>query len=211
MKIDRAIMSAHYNEDLSWLDCTDLPKFIYSKTNSNYRLVKKNKGQEIPCFLSYIIDHYDNLPTKTLFMHGHRISGHMDYDADYIIPRLNWDLDTFFSINKREWYQEISEKVHLDEGAYDVWLLQNWHIFHGILPFPKKLMFYSGAQFVVHEDLITQYPKQFWKYLYDWVQNTHLSNFVTSRIFEYTWHYIFTRNPIEKQYTYSNIFLNNVC
>lgn len=207
MTVEKAIMSAHYNEDLSWLDCTDLPKFIYSKTDAKYRLVEKNKGQEIPCFLSYIIDHYDNLPVKTLFMHGHRFSGHMDYNADEIIPKLNWDLDDFFSINKRSWYQEISEKVHLDDDAYDVWLAQNWYIFHGLLPFPEKLLFYSGAQFVVHRKLILQYPVSFWKYLYNWVQTTDLSNFITSRIFEYTWHYIFTRNPIEKQYTYDNIFL----
>lgn len=207
MKIKRAIMSAHYNEDLSWLECTGLPKFIYSKTNSKYRLVEKNKGQEIPCFLSYIIDHYDNLPEKTLFMHGHRISGHMDYNADEIIPKLNWDLDDFFSINKRSWYQEISREVFLDQGAYDIWLGHNWYIFQNYLPFPDKVKFYSGAQFVVHEKYIRQYPKQFWITLYEWVQGTYLSNFITSRIFEYTWHYIFTKVPIEKEYTYSNIFI----
>jgi len=207
MQIERAIMTSHYNEDLSWLNCTDLPKFIYSKTDSKYRLVGKNKGQEVPCFLSYIVDHYDSLPVKTLFMHGHRISGHMDFNADEIIPKLNWDLDMFFSINKREWYQEISEDVFLDEGALKVWLGHNWYIFKGYLPFPEKVKFYSGAQFVVHRDLITQYPKTFWSNLYDWVQGTYLSNFITSRIFEYTWHYIFTKNPIEKEYTYNNIFI----
>lgn len=206
MSIDKAIMTAHYNEELSWLDCTTLPKFIYSKTDLKYRLVEKNKGQEVPCFLQYIIDMYDDMPVKTLFMHGHRISGHMDFNADEIIPKLNWELADFFSINKREWYQEISEDVYLDKGAHDIWLRQNWYIFQKHLSLPTVFKFYSGAQFVVHKNLITQYPKTFWINLYDWVQGTYLSNFITSRIFEYTWHYIFTKDPIEKQYTYDNIF-----
>lgn len=207
MIIEKAIMTAHYHEDISWLNCTDLPKFVYSKTNKNYRLVEKNKGQEVPCFLSYIIDHYENLPIKTLFLHGHRISSHMDFNIDFIIPILNWDCDSFFSINRRSWYQEISQKVYLDRDAYDVWLKHNWHLFGDYLPFPEKLLFYSGAQFVVHKDLITQYPLKFWINLYDFVQNTDLSNFITSRIFEYTWHYIFTQNPIEKEYIYNDILL----
>lgn len=202
----KSLLIAHYNEDLGWLGNTNLRKVIYSKTDQRYNLIPNNKGQEIPCFLKYIIDFYHNLPDKTLFLHGHRMSGHQDFNTDRIIRVLNWELDSFFSINKREWYQEISETVFLDEGAYDVWLKQNWYIFENYIPFPVCLKFYSGAQFVVSRENITQYPLAFYRKLYDWVQTTELSNFITSRIFEYTWHYIFTKNPIEKEYEYKDVF-----
>lgn len=205
----KGIMIAHYNEDLSWLNSISLKKVIYSKTNSLYNFVPNNKGQEIPCFLKYIIDFYNNLPDKTLFLHGHRMSGHQDFFTDKVIPVLNWNLDSFFSINRREWYQEISKDVYLDEGAYNIWLKDNWHYFEKYLPFPEKFKFYSGAQFVVNRELITQYPKNFYINLYNWIQTTELSNFITSRIFEYTWHYIFTKNPIEKKYEHSDIFTSS--
>lgn len=32
----------------------------------------KNKGHEVMVYLSYIIDHYDNLPDVAMFMHSHR-------------------------------------------------------------------------------------------------------------------------------------------
>lgn len=200
---DKAVIVAHYNENLDWLKNINQNRIIvYSKTNSTYNLVEKNKGQEIPCFLKYIIDFYNNLPERTLFLHGHRISGHMDFNSDEIVNKLHWELDNFFSINKRSWYQEISETKEQDQGAYSVWLKENWVIFQDKIPFPKVLKFYSGAQFVVHKKLILQYDKQFWINLYEWIQTTDLSNFITSRIFEYTWHYIFTKNPIEKEFTY---------
>jgi hypothetical protein len=205
--MNNGLIIAHYNEDLVWLDKINIPKIIYSKTNKKYNLVPGNKGQEIPCFLKYIIDFYDNLPDKTLFLHGHRMSGHQDFNTDSVIPVLNWNLDSFFSINKRDWYQEISKTVYFDEGAYDVWLKQNWYMFEEYLPFPECLKFYSGAQFVVNKELITQYPISFYKKLYNWIQTTELTNFITSRIFEYTWHYIFTKNPIEKKYEHKDIFI----
>lgn len=33
-----------------------------------------NVGREAPAYLSWIIEHYDNLPDRTVFIHGHRTS-----------------------------------------------------------------------------------------------------------------------------------------
>lgn len=205
----KIIVVAHYNEDIEWLDNIDIEKIIYSKTNKNFKYIDKNKGQEVICYLKYIIDHYDNLPEKILFIHAHKNSQHQDFDTDKIIPVLKWELADFFSINKRSWYQEISKNLHLDEHAYDGWLKENWNIFEIYIPFPEKLKFYSGAQFVVNKSLILQYPKKFWTSLYDWISETPISNYISSRIFEYTWHYIFTKNPIEKQYEHNDIFITS--
>jgi hypothetical protein len=53
----------------------------------------KNKGHEVMVYLSYIIDHYNNLSDVNMFMHSHRISWHnndvLDNDAVQMISRLS--------------------------------------------------------------------------------------------------------------------------
>lgn len=193
----KIIVSAHYEENLDWIQNIKLPVIAYSKTDSKYRKICKNKGQEVPAFLKYIIDEYPNFHSRILFVHGHLDSPHQDYPIDYIINNLNWKLSNFFSINKRSWYQEVSEDNHIEKDGYE-WLKNNWCIFQNRLSLPKSLKFYSGAQFVVSSKCILSHPLSFYKNLFVWVQSTSIETYIVSRIFEYTWHYIFTNNPTEK-------------
>jgi len=197
---NKLVVSSHYNEDMKWVKKINVPYIIYSKTDSNYNFVEKNKGQEVPCFLKYIIDHYNQLSERILFVHGHLNSNHQSKPIIEIINNLNWNLADYFSINRRDWYQEISENCHIDKDGY-TWIVDNWYLFDKYLPLPEKLLFYSAAQFVVKKELILRYPIEFYTYLYDWIQNTEIETYITSRIFEYTWHYIFTKNPIEQQFS----------
>ena len=205
----KTVVVAHYNEDLDW--CIKLSKDydirIYSKTNKNFNFIDNNKGQEIPMYLKYIIDNYNNLSDKTLFLHGHKTSHHQDYSSDFIIQNVNWNLNDFFSVNRRNCYQEVSSTFEYSEGAFNNWLRNNWNVFENELKFPEDgLFFYSNAQFVVDKKLILQYKLDFWIKLYDWISNTDLSNIISSRIFEYVWHYIFTKKT--KEDIIDNIFVN---
>lgn len=213
----KKILIAHYNENLDWLQNLnfDGEVVVYSKTNQSNpeRFIGINKGQEVPMYLKYIIDFYDNLPDKTLFLHGHLHSPHQDYDSKYICENLNWGHSDYFSVNKRDWYQEVSNSFCLSGPAFDMWLKQNWYILQNRLEFPNNgLFFYSGAQFAVNKELILSHPKEFYVNLYNWVLNTVIdtppqtSNEIISRIFEYIWHYIFTNKTVENQYHYSEIF-----
>jgi len=204
----KAVLIAHYNEDLNWIKTIDsnLKIFIYSKTNKNHHFYPINKGQEVNLYLKYIIDNYKNLPEKTLFLHAHENSYHQEFVSSFICNNVNWECDDYFSVNRRDYYQEVSDKYSLSGGAYHNWLKTNWNqLYNNYLDFPEKLMFYSCAQFVVSQDLILQYPILFWNNLLQWINLTHLSNVITSRIFEYTWHYIFTKNAIEKKYEINEI------
>jgi len=204
--MDTAILVAHYDHDIGWVDNINIKKFIYSKTNKNYNFIEPNKGQESLCYLRYIIDNYNNLPDKTLFSHDHRMSYHQDFNMDDIILKVNWNADLFFSVNKRDFYQkEIS--MNANREIYIAFLKDNWRLFEKYLTFPSIFSYYSCAQFVVDKGLILQYPIEFYQSLVDFLIETHLDNFTTSRIFEYTWHYIFTRNSVERVYNYSDIFL----
>jgi hypothetical protein len=220
MNKDKKILIAHYNENLNWINNLNFDGGIdvYSKTinNNDGKFISVNKGQEVPMYLKYIIDNYDNLPKKTLFLHGHYTSQHQDFTSRFICENVNWDCDLFFSVNRREWYQEVSQNYQLSQGAYDVWIKNYWYVFEPFLNFPQEgLFFYSGAQFVVDKSLILQHPKSFYEHLYQWVltENINLprgsSDEIISRIFEYSWHYIFTKNHIEPKKQSGEIFKLN--
>jgi len=77
------------------------------------------------------------------------------------------------------------------------WLSDNWgKLFGNDLVLPRRVGFYAHAQFAVHRDCIWQYKKEFWLNLYEWCKDSQLSNYVASRVFEYTWYYIFSKNPV---------------
>lgn len=195
------IITSHYNEDLTWLNLIskDHKVFIYSKSNKNYNYMPLNKGNEASAYLKYIIDNYDNLGDKNLFIHGHRMAYHQSCDMDFIINNLKWDLDSYFSINRRDWYfdEGVNNTHHADN--YNC-MKSNWgNIFGNNLAFPESFHHYSCAQFQVDKELILSNSKQFYEHLFNWLMNTNMPNYWNARIFEHTWHYIFTKNPIEKK------------
>ena len=152
--------------------------------NIRYNFIDINKGQEVTMYIKYIIDNYYNLPDKILFLHGHKMSYHQDHTSDYIIKNVNWELNDYFSVGRRGHYTELTSSSQTSEGSFN-WLKDNWYIFQNKLEFPTDgLFFYPNGQFVVSRECITQYEQSFW--------------FITSIIFEYVWHYIFTKNTHEK-------------
>jgi|694.fasta_scaffold03604_12 hypothetical protein len=204
--MEKIVLISHYSSNLEWLEKIKQPFVIYSKSIKNDNFINFNKGQEVPMYLKFIIDWYDKLPEKILFYHDHLNSPHQDFDSVFIINNLNWNLDSYFSVNKREWYQTIDKNSTIEPEGIN-WIKNNWNIFEKINLSPiDSVSFYSGAQFVLDKNLILQYNKSYYEFLYEWIQKTDLSNYITSRIFEYMWHYLFTNNPIEKQYENSNLY-----
>ena len=196
------VVSSHYNEDLSWINSVKYPVKVYSKTIKDENFIDFNKAQEVPAYLKYIIENYYNLPEYSIFVHGHLEAFHQ---ADSIINLINnVVLDKPIIDLNANWRQEIyiKDKVldptlpHCDEKndfrAY--WLRENWNDFFGEwLPLPDLLSFLSCAQFVIHKSCIVHYPIEFWEHLFDACKKTKLENYISGRIFEYTWYYIFSR------------------
>ena len=195
------VVSAHYNEDLSWINLVKYPVKVYSKTIKDENYIDFNKAQEAPSYLKYIIENYNSLPEYSIFVHGHLESYHQTDNIINLINNVKFE-GSVVNLN-RDWRQTISIKdkfidanlVHTDENDLRFyWLKQNWNDFIGEwLPLPDLLSFISCAQFAVHKSCITQYPIEFWQQLFDFCKKTELENYVSSRLFEYTWYYIFSR------------------
>ena len=188
------VVSAHFNEDLTWITLSKYPVVVYSKTiNLSYNYIPFNKVQEVPAYLKYIIDHYECLPEYTFFVHGHRQAYHQDAPIDVIINRTILS-GQIINLNRPDWYVEITPATNKPDSNW-AWVDENWtNIFGSTLKKPDLLSFWPCAQFAVHCSCIQQYPKRFWEYIYAWCIETDLDNWLSSRIMEYCWYYIFTQN-----------------
>lgn len=190
------ILVAHYKRDLGWINRInkDFNVIIYSTSDPNYNYVK-NKGMDASMYLKYIIDNYYNLPDKTLFVHHHEMDWTQDYDLPFIINNLNWECDDYFSICARKYYGDLF--FHYPQHKID--MKNIWNIFSGYLDFPDCLFYYAGTQFCADKKVLLQYPIEFWVNLFNWVMTVSLPDGFVGRVFEWSWHYILTKNPKEKQ------------
>lgn len=193
------VIIAHYNEDLTWVKNINPIHniFIYSKTNKHYNFIEPNKGNEISCYLKYIIDNYDRLGDKNLFLHAHRNSYHQTEPADYIVNNINWNLSDYFSVTRRDWY--FHEGVNIKNHTNDyLQIKQNWNsIFSKNIELPHTFHHYSCAQFQVNKDNILKNGLTFYKNAYNWIMSTPLPCSISGRVFEHIWHFIFTGSNIE--------------
>ncbi|KAK4508447.1 hypothetical protein PRZ48_002185 [Zasmidium cellare] len=168
----------------------------------------KNKGHEVMVYLSYIIDNYENLPDVAIFMHAHRFAWHnneiMDTDAAQMVRHLSPERVT------REGYMNL--RCHWDPGCPDhihpgetqrnadkqeeVILAECWEELFPFEPIPTVLAQPCCAQFAVSRETILRIPKMRYIFMRDWITRTELSDYLSGRIFEYTWQYIFSAAPI---------------
>ena len=200
--MDKAVLIAHYNKPLYWANHLKVNKvFIYSANPEFIEYTQvKNRGNDSSHYLSFILDHYDNLPERTVFCHDHERNWTQEHPLPKIINHLNWNVSKYFSICSRHnfWYAIPYDSKPEHIAA----MKRSWHILEKYIPYPEKLMFFAGTQFCVHRDLILQYPKEFYQNCREWVYTTNEAGWFIGRFFEYTWHYIFTGNPIEQDLKY---------
>ena len=75
MKKEKCVaVICRYNEDLSWTKKLIIPKVIYNKGESlneeYYAIDIENVGRESEAYLRFIVDNYDKLPHRIVFLQG---------------------------------------------------------------------------------------------------------------------------------------------
>jgi hypothetical protein len=207
------VMGRLKRDSISWIE-TELPGlntsiYVVDDDDPNARLrVPKNKGHEAMVYLTYIIDHYDQLPDTVLFFHPHKGAWHNnilnDLDTAVTIRRLN---DAHVA---RKGY--FNSRCHHDPGCPD-WLHVDrpkaewdlikkneeryftskvWRELHPFAPLPTAISQPCCAQFAVSRERIRAQPRSEYIRYRDWLLWTNLQDEISGRIMEYTWQYIFT-------------------
>ncbi|KAF1353509.1 hypothetical protein BDV97DRAFT_290642 [Delphinella strobiligena] len=169
----------------------------------------KNKGHEVMVYLSYIIDHYENLPDISLFMHAHRVAWHNDDALDYDAAQMVRSLSAERVI--REGYMNL--RCHWDPGCPDwmhpgttertyekqeeVLIAESWSELFPMDPIPPVLSQPCCAQFALSRERILALPLSRYVFFRDWLLRTPLDDYISGRVWEYLWQYIFTGHAVE--------------
>lgn len=212
------VMSSMSVDNVSWVDdeLRDLlapagpfNKAIYVADDRSAPLHPiKNKGHEAMIYLTYIIDHYDNLSDISIFMHADRWTWHnneiLDNDMVGMLRFLNPERVI------REGYMNL--RCHWDPGCPN-WLLldaqsnkenaqkheekaiaEHWHELFPLDPMPAVLSQPCCGQFALSRERILAIPLQRYVFFRSWIMRTPLDDYRSGRVFEYLWQYIFTGN-----------------
>ncbi|CAK4031642.1 Hypothetical predicted protein [Lecanosticta acicola] len=204
-------------EDTSWIekelgDMMEsglLQTAVYTVNDKTAKLhPPKNKGHEVMVYLSYIIDNYEDLADVSLFMHAHQFTWHnnelLERDAAQMVRHLSPERVT------REGYMNL--RCHWDPGCpewlhpgatvrnvdkqEEVLLAESWSQLFPLDAIPTVLAQPCCAQFAVSRDRILKTNKMRYIYMRDWLIKTELSDYLSGRIFEYIWQFIFNKAPI---------------
>jgi hypothetical protein len=160
------------------------------------------------CFSSYIIDHYDSLPENVLFIHPNRYQWHNDdpdYDGlpmlrrfqlpyleseGYVNIRCAWMLGCPAEIKPLDEEGEHREAVHAG-GDYK----QSFqHLFPG-KEVPREVGVSCCAQFAATKEKIKERPKSEYERYRQWIMDTELSDSISGRVLEYSWHSMLPLRP----------------
>lgn len=194
-------------EDVSWIhqELPELNTAIYVVDDfAAEHHVPRNKGHEAMAYLTYIIDYYNNLPDVSIFIHSDRITWHnndlLDSDLVKMITRLNSDRvvhEGYFPLRCHT-QPGCSDNLHLnrtDENSNkpeETVFKQVWSDLHPFDPLPATLSAPCCGQFAASRQSILAFPLSQYIAWRDWILDTDLSDGVSGRIWEYTWHYIFS-------------------
>ncbi|KAJ4346565.1 uncharacterized protein N0V89_010496 [Didymosphaeria variabile] len=203
------------NEDLRWLqgEIPEAKLVVYEVDNPNAEYkIPKNKGREAMVYLSYMIDHYDDLPDTTVFMHAHHHAWHNNLllmqDALGMLKRLNHDRVARLGYMNVRCHHEpgCPDWIHLDRpgGDFDFfrkpeeiyWRKSIWEEIHPGAAIPASLSGVCCAQFALSRDRIREVPIERLLHYRKWLLNTGMDDTYSGRVFEYIWHYIFTGHEV---------------
>lgn len=199
------------SDNISWVsdELPDVDTAVYIANDPLAVLhPPKNKGHEVMIYLSYIINHYDALPDILIFMHAHRWTHHnnalLAYDAAEMVRRLNSDYVTREGyVNMRcHWLPGCPEWLHPSdpreslEKQEEVVISKCWSELFPSDPLPAALGQACCAQFALSKERVLSIPLSRFVFYRDWIARTPLSDYISGRVWEYSWQFLFTGQSI---------------
>lgn len=154
-----------------------------------------NHGAEAYAYIRYILDEYDRLPDKILFMHAHTTSWHQQFN---VLQRIVLEQPTAFcSMNTMS--PRMEEPVH----RFDAKLASSVHLWQtvfepmGLPALPLYIEYPVGGQFVVSREAIYQYSRDQWQRMMVYLRDDRTFSDKEHAIgFQRLWKFIFTRTPL---------------
>lgn len=194
-------------DEVAWIkeELSSVELAVYVVNDSNAPLhPPKNKGHEVMVYLTYIIDNYAHLPDITIFMHAHRWTHHnndlLDNDALQMISNLSnshvtregyFNMRCHWDPGCPEWLNPTNLQESLGKQEEAV-LSRCWRELFPLDPLPRFLAQACCSQFALSKERILSIPLSRFVFYRNWILMTPLSDYISGRIWEYSWQYIFT-------------------
>ncbi|KAF2193815.1 hypothetical protein K469DRAFT_244038 [Zopfia rhizophila CBS 207.26] len=168
-------------------------------------VIPKNKGNEVMAYLSYIIGQYHNLSDITIFMHAHSVAWHnnelLHGVSSNMIRRLSSPTvvrNGYFNM-RCHWNPGCphhthplgDEKMNKDKPETEIFK-KSWRELFPEAEVPNVLTQPCCSQFALSRERILALPRERYASLRQWLLDTELKDYLSGRVFEYLWQYIFT-------------------
>ncbi|PYI07688.1 hypothetical protein BO78DRAFT_312555 [Aspergillus sclerotiicarbonarius CBS 121057] len=192
-----------------------------------------NKGHESMAYLTYLIEHYDRLPSTIVFLHAHR-SGflrawHVDaplHDNAWAVRALqlgfvqqsgyvNLRCNPNPGCKKNQYRNDhVTHAIFTDifEGTStpprnrtDVELESNQRFLY----IPDQVAAACCAQFTVSQQQVLERPREDYIKIRQWVIDTDLDDAHSGRVMEFLWHMIFGKESVycpDEEVCYCQVF-----
>jgi len=195
------LVSSHFKEDLAWFNTCPYEYVVYSKQPEvakqqipENRIIEcANVGMETGSYLSYILEHYHDLPEHIAFIHGHETAYHQagtivqaiqywqENHSDLRFMSLNFPQERYFSI--ANWYL-LSERCPVVNDGHgncveSIWNARDhstiglnlgqhcgakiWRDMQVGTDMPMEWAYTAHCQFVTHRDNILRIPLRSWQ------------------------------------------------
>ena len=193
------------DEEASWQHAIyhmDEPKAKYH--------VPVNKGREAMAYLTYLVDHYEALPSTIAFIHPHKegwpVAWHTDSEDHSNVKslnelRLNYVQEHGY-VNLRCAHNpgcpEEVQPFRDDQGRKaERAMIDTWKFMFGdASTVPSIIAAPCCSQFAVTKNQTLARPKSDYVRFRDWLIETTLDDDTSGRTMEYLWHVFFNRDPV---------------
>ena len=199
-------------EDVDWVNHESLDavqKMVYTVDDRHAQLrVPKNKGHEVMVYLTYIIDHYDELPDVAMFMHAHEFAWHqndlLNNDAVEMVKRLSSErVSREGYMNLRcHWMPGCPDWMHPGTVEEDInkqeemVMAQAWAELFPDRAIPEVLSQPCCAQFAISRERIRMRSLERYRFFREWMLRTPLDDKISGRVWEYLWQVVFTDQAV---------------
>ncbi|MCJ1358289.1 MAG: hypothetical protein MMC33_008288 [Icmadophila ericetorum] len=186
------VVASRYDDDTSWLEkeLPDWGRSIYIVNDNSAKLtVPINKGREAMVYLTYIINHYDNLPDIMAFpSDADGVPLLQSLQIPYIVSEGYINLRCVWTLgcpNELQFGRE-NDGERVTELKYPQAFQE---LFPGT-PVPPIVGVACCAQFAATREQIRTKTLEDWKHYRKWLTDTELDDATSGRVLEYAWHII---------------------
>ncbi|OAP63616.1 hypothetical protein AYL99_02843 [Fonsecaea erecta] len=213
---DKAVILAKIKaEDVSWVtnELPDWQQAIYYMDDPVNGTLHppKNKGREAMAYLTFLIDHYDNLPSSMVFVHPHLegwpAAWHTDNEVYNNLKnirslRLGYLQEQGY-VNMRCLHvpgcpDEIQILREEEDRTAEQAMREAWpYMFGGTQSdIPEAIAQPCCSQFAVSKTQVLKRSKKEYIRYRQWLLDTEVDDATSGRVFEYLWHVIFGRDAV---------------